>query len=50
MADTTLTGAQTEVQVDTSNNKEQIKKLVIKVVIITLAVIATIWLYNKFVR
>ena len=49
MADTTLTGAQNEVQVDTSN-KEQIKKLVIKVVIITLAVIATIWLYNKFVR
>ena len=53
MADETMTGAKTEVAVDTSAEaakKEKTKKLIIKVVIIAIVIVVAIWLYKKFAK
>jgi heme/copper-type cytochrome/quinol oxidase subunit 4 len=47
MADTDLTGAKVQ---EASDKREKIKSLVIKVAIIVVVVVATIWLIKKFVR
>ena len=53
MADETMTGATTEVQVDNTKvaaDKEKMKKTIIKVVIVVVVIIAAIWLYKRFIK
>ena len=52
MADETLTGAATDVQVNTAaaDAKSAQKKLIIKVLLIAVALFAAYWLYKKFIK
>jgi|APFre7841882654_1041346.scaffolds.fasta_scaffold123247_3 hypothetical protein len=51
MADTGLTGATTDVTVDTAAlAKEKTKKTIIKVVVIAAALLAAYWIYKKFIK
>jgi len=50
MADESTTGAKVEVAVDPAEQKEKLKKLIIKVVIVAVVIVAAVWLYKRFVR
>jgi hypothetical protein len=52
MADTDVTGATKEISVDTAAVKKSAdnKKLVIKIVIVLVVLVAAFYIYKKFVR
>jgi len=49
MADETLTGSKVEVAVDTEKATST-KKLIIKIAVVVVVLVAAFWLYKKFVK
>jgi flagellar biogenesis protein FliO len=53
MADETTTGASKEVTVDltkAADKNEAMKKLIIKVIVAAVLIVAAVWLYKRFVK